>query len=295
MSIDNLLEQHLLKGAKKDIKKTSMKVFIQHIKKLFSIIDIEIKEVTPNILNLEDLVNNLNTLKKVFTEFEYENHTILNYLNTLLIISRIPNINIQKKYLENLLLYFDTIKSLCNKKNLQNNKKLEENFISDKTFDIVLRLVRKQVDDNPKDIKLLQNFILILFYSGKYFKPLKNEYADIEIIYDKSNIDTGNYLLQNKKTTLLINDNKLKKSKSFNITKGSLLHTYLTKLINIRSENEKTYLFENKSGKKLSRNNLTKLITLIFNKYFDKKITPNVLCDIYDSKVKIEDEYFRKN
>ena len=62
MSIENLLEQHLLKGAKKDIKKTSMKVFIQHIKKLFSIIDIEINEVTPNILNLEDLVNNLNTL-----------------------------------------------------------------------------------------------------------------------------------------------------------------------------------------------------------------------------------------
>ena len=45
----------------------------------------------------------------------------------------------------------------------------------------------------------------------------------------------------------------------------------------------------------MKRNNLTKLIGKIFSKYFDKKITPNVLCDIYDSKVKIEDEYFRKN
>ena len=296
MSIENLLEQHLLKGAKKDIKKTSMKVFIQHIKKLFSIIDIEINEVTPNILNLEELVNNLNTLKKVFTEFEYENLTILNYLNTLLIISRIPDLQdkISKKNLENLLLYFDIIKSLNNKKNLENNKKLEENFISDKTFDIVLRIVRKQVDENPEDIKLLQNFILILFYSGKYFKPLKNEYADIEITDDKNSINNGNYLLQNKKTTLYIYDNKLKKSKSFNITKGSLLHTYLTRLINIRNETNTTFLFENKRGQKLSRNNLTKLIGNIFEKYFDKKISPNLLCDIYDSKLKVEDEYYKK-
>ena len=294
MSNNILLEQHLLSGVKKDLKKSSMKVFIAHIKKLFTLVNMEIIN-TDETLNLDYLVNNLTKLKSVFGEYKYENYTILNYLNTLLIISRIPKVkvNIEKKKLENLLLYFDTIKSLCNKKNLQNNKKLEDNYISDKTFDIVIRLLRKQVDEK-EDIKLLQNFILILFYSGKYFKPLKNEYADIEITDDKNSIDNGNYVLQNKKTTLYIYDNKLKKNKSFNITKGSLLHTYLTRLINIRNETNTTFLFENKRGQKLSRNNLTKLIGSIFEKYFDKKISPNLLCDIYDSKLKVEDEYYKK-
>ena len=83
--------------------------------------------------------------------------------------------------------------------------------------------------------------------------------------------------------------------KSFNITKGSLLYTYLTKLINIRNENEnQKYLFVKKNGKKLTRNNLTKVITKIFEKYFDKQLTPNVLCDIYDSKLKSEDEIYKK-
>ena len=273
-----------------------MVVFIQQIKKLFKIMDIDIVE-NDNTLNLDYLINNLNKLKSIFVENLYENHTILNYLNILLIISRIPKVkvNIVKKNLENLLLYFDTIKSLCNKRDIENNKKLENNFISDKTFDTVIRLLRKQVDNNLDDSELLQNFILILFYSGKYFKPLKNEYADIEIINDKSNIDSGNYLLQNKKTTLLIYDNKLNYMKSFNITKGSLLYTYLTKLINIRNENEnQKYLFVKKNGKKLTRNNLTKVITKIFEKYFDKQLTPNVLCDIYDSKLKSEDEIYKK-
>jgi len=296
MNIQNLLEEHILSGVKKNLKKTSMVVFIQQIKKLFKIMDIDIVE-NDNTLNLDYLINNLNKLKSIFVENLYENHTILNYLNILLIISRIPKVkvNIVKKNLENLLLYFDTIKSLCNKRDIENNKKLENNFISDKTFDTVIRLLRKQVDNNLDDSELLQNFILILFYSGKYFKPLKNEYADIEIINDKSNIDSGNYLLQNKKTTLLIYDNKLNYMKSFNITKGSLLYTYLTKLINIRNENEnQKYLFVKKNGKKLTRNNLTKVITKIFEKYFDKQLTPNVLCDIYDSKLKSEDEIYKK-
>ena len=296
MNIQNVLEEHILSGVKKNLKKTSMVVFIQQIKKLFKIMDMDIVE-NDNTLNLDYLINNLNKLKSIFVENLYENHTILNYLNILLIISRIPKVkvNIVKKNLENLLLYFDTIKSLCNKRNIENNKKLENNFISDKTFDTVIRLLRKQVDNNLDDSELLQNFILILFYSGKYFKPLKNEYADIEIINDKSNIDSGNYLLQNKKTTLLIYDNKLNYMKSFNITKGSLLYTYLTKLINIRNENEnQKYLFVKKNGKKLTRNNLTKVITKIFEKYFDKQLTPNVLCDIYDSKLKSEDEIYKK-
>ncbi len=296
MNIQNVLEEHILSGVKKNLKKTSMVVFIQQIKKLFKIMDMDIVE-NDNTLNLDYLINNLNKLKSIFVENLYENHTILNYLNILLIISRIPKVkvNIIKKNLENLLLYFDTIKSLCNKRNIENNKKLENNFISDKTFDTVIRLLRKQVDNNLDDSELLQNFILILFYSGKYFKPLKNEYADIEIINDKSNIDSGNYLLQNKKTTLLIYDNKLNYMKSFNITKGSLLYTYLTKLINIRNENEnQKYLFVKKNGKKLTRNNLTKVITKIFEKYFDKQLTPNVLCDIYDSKLKLEDEIYKK-
>ncbi len=296
MNIQNVLEEHILSGVKKNLKKTSMVVFIQQIKKLFKIMDMDIVE-NDNTLNLDYLINNLNKLKSIFVENLYENHTILNYLNILLIISRIPKVkvNIVKKNLENLLLYFDTIKSLCNKRNIENNKKLENNFISDKTFDTVIRLLRKQVDNNLDDSELLQNFILILFYSGKYFKPLKNEYADIEIINDKNNIDSGNYLLQNKKTTLLIYDNKLNYMKSFNITKGSLLYTYLTKLINIRNENEnQKYLFVKKNGKKLTRNNLTKVITKIFEKYFDKQLTPNVLCDIYDSKLKSEDEIYKK-
>ncbi len=296
MNIQNVLEEHILSGVKKNLKKTSMVVFIQQIKKLFKIMDMDIVE-NDNTLNLDYLINNLNKLKSIFVENLYENHTILNYLNILLIISKIPKVkvNIVKKNLENLLLYFDTIKSLCNKRNIENNKKLENNFISDKTFDTVIRLLRKQVDNNLDDSELLQNFILILFYSGKYFKPLKNEYADIKIINDKSNIDSGNYLLQNKKTTLLIYDNKLNYMKSFNITKGSLLYTYLTKLINIRNENEnQKYLFVKKNGKKLTRNNLTKVITKIFEKYFDKQLTPNVLCDIYDSKLKSEDEIYKK-
>ena len=153
--------------------------------------------------------------------------------------------------------------------------------------------MRKEVDKDNNNFDLLQQFILLLFYSGKYIKPLKNDYADLELIYNKDNITNKNYILidnHKKKNTLFIHNNKMNVYKQYNINKGCILNKYLSILLNYRMDKEQKYLLVNsKNNQKMSKNNLTKYLQRIFSR-LGKKISSSVLRNIYISELDFKQE-----
>ncbi len=289
------------------IKDTTAKAYVRNIIKLMKMI---------NANSYLQLVNNFKEIKKKFiekideTKPLYSDNTIKNYCNCIVMVSGwdICADKLTDADITDLNEYYLMIKERINQKQLDNVKteKQEENWISTKEFDDLLKKMRKHIDNSkgatPED---LQDFVIMLLYSGKWIKPLRNDYAGmfftneynanelypkqnyikVDITKDLSNNDTSH------KFTIHLNDDKVSKhygSKIYNINKQSVLSTYLTDLYKHRNESakESIYLLVNpQDNQPMSKNNLTKNLQRITKTWLNKKVSTSAMRHMYISNL----------
>ena len=302
-TIDNLIVE-AIKNNKEEKKKefvepkpSSIKIYRDQLKKLYQVVngnqDITMEGLAKIILNFDMVKKQLDN-----PENDYSNATKKNYVNNALnIIMYITDIDkfykvkpIKiNKIREAITTYWEQLIEKVNKQYLENTK-VEEKHIDNKQFQEVLKSVRKTVDKNLDNKFLLQDYVLLLLYEGKYIPPLRNNYATLIITEPKDDLlSSENYLItDNGKNEILINQDKVDKkmgSKTYKINKSSILNKYLNKLIDIRLAENKDYLLENTEDNRLSTNGLTKLLQKIFLTYFNKKISSSDLRHIYISNL----------
>ena len=302
-TIDSLIVEAIKNNKKKkkkefvEPKPSSIKIYRDQLKKLYQIVngnqDITMEGLAKIILNFDMVKKQLDN-----PENDYSNATKKNYVNNALnIIMYITDIDkfykvkpIKiNKIREAITTYWEQLIEKVNKQYLENTK-IEEKHIDNKQFQEVLKSVRKTVDKNLDNKFLLQDYVLLLLYEGKYIPPLRNNYATLIITEPKDDLlSSENYLITNNgKNEILINQDKVDKkmgSKTYKINKSSILNKYLNKLIDIRLAEGKDYLLENTEDNRLSTNGLTKLLQKIFLTYFNKKISSSDLRHIYISNL----------
>lgn len=278
-------------------KPSSIKIYRDQLKKLYQSVN---GDIPITMEGLAGVITNFDMVKNYLDkpEYDFSNATKKNYVNNALnIIMYITNIdNYYKvkpikinKIRDAITTYWEQLIEKVNKQYLENNK-VEEKHIDNKQFQEVIKKFRKTIDNNPTNKYLLQDFVLLLLYEGKYIPPLRNNYATLIITEPKDDLLTSeNYLITNNgKNEILINQDKVNKkmgSKTYKINKSSILNKYLNKLINIRLEEDKDYLLENTEDNRLSSNGLTKLLQKIFLTHFNKKISSSDLRHIYISNL----------
>ena len=278
-------------------KKSSIKIYREQLKKLYQSVN---GDQNINMNGLAGIIVNFDIVKKYLDkpENDFSNATKKNYVNNALnIIMYITDIdkyyNVKpikiNKIREAIQTYWEQLIEKVNKQYLENNK-VEDKHINISEFQEVIKKFRKTIDNNPTNKYLLQDFVLLLLYYGKYIPPLRNNYATLTITQPKDDLlSSENYLItDNGKNQILINQDKVDKkmgSTTYKINKSSILNKYLNKLINIRLEEEKNYLLENTEDNRLSTNGLTKLLQKIFLTHFNKKISSSDLRHIYISNL----------
>ena len=302
-TIDNLIVE-AIKNNKEEKKKpytepkpSSVKIYREQLKKLYQSVnnnqDITMEGLSKIIVNFDMVKNYLDKPENDFSDATKKNY-VNNALNIVMYITdidkyyKIKPIKINK-IREAITTYWEQLIDKVNKKYLENNK-VEDKHIDNSEYQNVLKNFRKTIDKNLDNKYLLQDYLLLLLYEGKYIPPLRNNYATLTITQPKDDLlSSENYLItDNGKNEILINQDKVDKkmgSKTYKINKSSILNKYLNKLINIRLEEGKDYLLENADGNRLSTNGLTKLLQKIFLTHFNKKISSSDLRHIYISNL----------
>ncbi len=278
-------------------KKSSIKIYREQLKKLYQSVN---GDIPITMEGLAKIITNFDMVKNYLDnqQNDFSDSTKKNYVNNALnIIMYITNINDYykvkpikiNKIRDAIQLYWEQLIKKVNNQYLE-NKKIDDKHIDIKQFQEVIKKFRKTIDKNLDNKFLLQDFVLLLLYEGRYIPPLRNNYATLTITQPKDDLlSSENYLItDNGKNEILINLDKVDKkmgSKTYKINKNSILNTYLNKLINIRLEEGKDYLLENTDDNRLSTNGLTKLLQKIFLTHFNKKISSSDLRHIYISNL----------
>ena len=169
-------------------KPSSIKIYRDQLKKLYQVVngnqDITMEGLAKIILNFDMVKKQLDN-----PENDYSNATKKNYVNNALnIIMYITDIDKYykvkpikiNKIREAITTYWEQLIEKVNKQYLENTK-IEEKHIDNKQFQEVLKSVRKTVDKNLDNKFLLQDYVLLLLYEGKYIPPLRNNYATLII------------------------------------------------------------------------------------------------------------------
>jgi len=278
-------------------KKSSIKIYREQLKKLYKSVNgdqnININGLAGIIVNFDMVKNYLDNQQNDFSDSTKKNY-VNNALNIIMYITNINDYYKVKpikinKIRDAIQLYWEQLIKKVNNQYLE-NKKIDDKHIDIKQFQEVIKKFRKTIDKNLDNKFLLQDFVLLLLYEGRYIPPLRNNYATLTITQPKDDLlSSENYLItDNGKNEILINQDKVDKkmgSKTYKINKNSILNTYLNKLINIRLEEGKDYLLENTDDNRLSTNGLTKLLQKIFLTHFNKKISSSDLRHIYISNL----------
>jgi len=286
-----------------EIKQSTSKAYVRNILKLMKFIDCS---------SYDCLITKFNELTKHFEIIDgdkplYSDNTIKNYCNCIIMVGTwdlCKDVPDKDKIIVN--EYHMQIKDKINKKKLDNVKTdaQKENWITTKEFDELIKKMRKH-QKSAGGIDNLQDFIIMLLYSGKWIKPLRNDYAGMFFtneynanqLYPNINyikVDISKDLSHNDishKFTIILNDDKVSKhygSKSYNINKQSILSTYLTELYIARQEHDDTkkYLLVNpQDNLPMSKNNLTKNIQRITKTWLNKKVSTSAMRHMYISNL----------
>ena len=233
-------------------------------------------------------------------ENEIKDNTKKNYINTFLnIITKINDITkynkLSKKKLkitqDYLTDYWIKLRENINTEK-NNNVINEDKFITNEEFDTAIKKCRKSFDKDITDTNLLQEYILLMLYRGKYIPPLRNTYATMKIITNEDPVEENqNYIIHDNNTdknTILLQEDKVSKhygNNIYKINKSSILNKYLNLLITNRFANDKNNFLEitgrNKAGEALSTNGLTYYLQKIFETHLDKKISSSELRNFF--------------
>jgi hypothetical protein len=265
----------------------TIKMYISNINKLYKLLG--------NFEEMEDL-DWLTDVEKI-TDILSDKHftTLRNYLNSIIVSLQVT------EYPEELIKEYQSIRDEFNDKYIKENStgvisaKQEENFATMDEINGVIKEMKEEIDSkklfrkdiSPKEKALVQMYVIINILT-QY--PFRNDLAGMKLIKKKAfnNLSMedkkkNNYLLQDKndfyfilneyKTQAKYGEKKIKVEKN---NLPSLLRKYIPLL-------ESEYLFTSSTGKPISRNALTQVLSKTFEKYLGKKISTTLLRKIYMS------------
>ena len=314
MRIENAIIKTLPEG--KTIKDTTLKVYKQQLLKLFKITGMN-EETIKDIENTDQLIeadfNNLiidftSKILPYFNDNGFSNNTQKNYVNILIMLTRLP-VAVQgereTKYYKEKEIIFGMWEILKGKifKQMEDNCKDETKFIDPKTYGKKLKSLRNDKliinnewweEENSWKLSVeLQDYILLMLYSGKWIRPLRNDYATLSIIHsDSDNNGKNNYLFWNtisNKYKIILNDDKIssyKGGQQYTIKKGTILWKFLNSLVQYRmSKNQNCLLYNPQDRTCMTKNGLTKYLQKLFESWFDKKISSSQLRHIFISNL----------
>jgi len=275
--------------SQKDKKRSekTLKMYISNINKLYK------------ILGNEDEMEDLDWLTDVekITDILSDKHftTLRNYLNSIIVSLQVA------EYPQELIKEYQSIRDEFNDKYIKENStgvisaKQEENFATMDEINKVIKEMKEEIDSKklfrkditPKEKALVQMYVIINILT-QY--PFRNDLAGMKLIKKKAfnnlSMDEkkkNNYLLQDKndfyfilneyKTQAKYGEKKIKVEKN---NLPSLLRKYIPLL-------DSEYLFVSSTGKPISRNALTQVLSKTFEKYLGKKISTTLLRKIYMS------------
>jgi hypothetical protein len=153
--------------------------------------------------------------------------------------------------------------------------------------DIKREKISNKIELNDKEFDLLQQCLILRTYLDF---PLRNDYADMKIIYSDEykqlkDTDINNYLaILPKKKLFILNDFKNKKRIGRKIIE---ITSSLNKIINIWMKHNKSLFYLVKKDRKtaMSPNGITKYLNKIFVKRSGKKISSSMIRHIVISKL----------
>lgn len=153
--------------------------------------------------------------------------------------------------------------------------------------DIKRDKINTKIELTDKEFDLLQQLLILRTYLDF---PLRNDYADMKIIYSDDynklkDTDVDNYLaILPKKKLFILNDYKNKKRIGRKIIE---ITSSLNKIINIILKHNKSGFFLVKKDRKtpMNPNNITKYLNKIFIKRSGKKISSSLIRHIIISKL----------
>lgn len=275
-----------------------------------------IKSVKPNISasSLKAYKGNLNILNKLINENKFKDIKSLDFLlNPKKVINTLDKkaLSTKKNYLVAIVVVLqsdkDKYKSIIDEynkyigdlqetilDNYDNNEKTdkqEKNWLS---LDQIKKLTTKYKKlANPlldrvgekysnKELQIIQDYLLLLLYSGKFFPPLRNDFI-MEIINDDEEMDKNkNYLVIGKDfMKFVFREFKTRKSSEDReiLIKNKEFINLILKWIEIT---DKDYLLINiKDKKPMTENGITKNLNRIFQKEFGKNVSSSLLRSIY--------------
>ena len=292
----------------KTIKQSSLLVYAQQLKKLFSIVGWSAPAHTGNEKVLNTNLNLLlNKFSKIilpyFNDNGFSDNTQKNYVNILIMLTKLPLMiegEEKKQYLkEKELIYgvWEILKGKLQKKQEENYKD-ETKSISTSEFNKKIKQLRnnKFITDDITDWKesiKLQDYILLMLYSGKWIRPLRNDYATLKIILTEcANNGKDNYLYWNgfsNQYKIILNEDKIssiKGGQEYNIKKNTVLWKFLNALVQYRMTKDQDCLLYNPSDKTcMTKNGLTKYLQKLFKFWFNKEISSSQLRHIFISNL----------
>lgn len=275
----------------------------------------EIRKVKPNAsdITITTYINNLKNLHKIIKgnkeidtlDFlkekekvvdainEKSKHTKKNYLVAVLVM--LQSLEGNKELID---FYNKLIRQLQTDiaNNYDKNEKSEKQKENWLKHEEVMKLLRKLKKDTlpllekskdeltTKEKDLIQQYLILYLYSGRAIPPLRNDYANMEIVNESDTKEPDrNYLVIRQKghPYFLLNEFKTKKYKGEQ--KIIIKDLELKKLI--QKWNKLTdidYLLVNLSNNTpMNANGITKYLNKIFLKHFGKKVSTSLLRSIY--------------
>ena len=278
--------EEIIKKERPNISPITLNAYVLNIKKLHRGM-----QGSDDIKSLEFL----NDYDRVFLSLGGNlKSTMKNYLVAIVVLL----MSNKTKYAELIQKYQDKIKTLqedINDKYDENEKtdKQKENWIE---YNEILKLLRKMKKDTKpllekeqltnKDKDLIQQYLVLYLYSGKAFPVLRNDFAEMKVVKDGDDTDKDkNYFILKEKGSPFFRLNEYKTAKYQGEKDIPIKDMDLRKLINKWIDiNGTGYLLINiSSGTPMKANGISKYLTKIFKKHFDKKISTSLLRSIYIS------------
>tara|TARA_R110002020_G_scaffold474331_5_gene705368 strand:- start:1997 stop:2995 length:999 start_codon:yes stop_codon:yes gene_type:complete len=286
----------------KTIKDTTLGVYKQQLAKIFSIVGINPSEATDADYN-ELIINFEKKILPYFTDNGFSNNTQKNYVNILIMLTKLPLVVVgekNKEYLKQRELIYGVWEILKGKlfKQMEDNCKDETKFISITDFNKKMKQLRNnkfltdEITDWKEAIKL-QDYVLLMLYSGKWIRPLRNDYATFSIIHsDSDNNGKNNYLYWNtvsNKYKIILNEDKvssIKGGQEYVIKKGTILWKFLNALVQYRMDKNQNCLLYNPQDRTcMTKNGLTKYLQKLFKFWFNKEVSSSQLRHIFISNL----------
>ena len=279
-----------IKDQRPNIKDTTIKSYFQYIKKLYQTLN-DTSELPKNANFLTDF----DEIEKIMQK--YKPNTKKNYYSAIVVALKAyekPTELISKyeKVRDEMQTEYDNM-AMANKK----TDKQKENWVSLEQYDSLLTKYRalikqKKLFTRPnldkKGHEILKEYIILLTYR---YLPMRNDFANMRVLstrkYNSLSTDvqeTNNYLVGTHTTgfKFYINDYKTKK-------------TFGNKIIDIPKDLEreiKKYLKQNPTGyfladtnqNPITANGITKLLTKIFQKEYNKNVSSSMIRHIIMSE-----------